>query len=132
MKYSALILLLFCSLNASSQLVLSSTEEVINAAKRELDASMKEGELAKFRDENAISGVYTFRIMIKEKGRVNSVSIVNRAEGTIDHQNRIKDFLMDMTFSFKTPKKQFYNFEHTSHLSKTFEFPELGIVISGL
>ena len=52
-------------------------------------------------------------ISIREKGNVASVFAVERENGTIDSQNRLKDYIMEFKFNFKVPKGKYYKVRYT-------------------
>jgi hypothetical protein len=107
-----LILAFIPSLIVAQTITLSNAEEVVTTAIAEFDASMKNGQMKEFKTESGVEGIYVFEITIKAKGQIASVAIVERKEGTVAHQNVIKDYLMKYQFGFKTPKKSLYKFQY--------------------
>ncbi len=71
-----------------------------------------EGTLYLFKTENNIEGIYKFDISIHEKGKVASVFCQDREGGTIQMQNKLKDFVKEFEFHFKMPKGKKYKFHY--------------------
>ena len=114
-EMKVLVLLIFSffpALIVAQTITLSVSEEVVAAAIAEFDASMKSGQMSEFDTESGVEGIYVFEISIKAKGQIASVAIVERKEGSVPHQNVIKDYLMKYQFGFKTPKKSLYKFQY--------------------
>lgn len=90
-------------------------DQILERAKAELELSQSppEGALYLFVQKNNIKGEYTYDITIREKGDVATVFSVGNNNGTLDSQNKLKDFLMAMEFNFKMPKGKYYKFRHT-------------------
>lgn len=116
MKKTILFSLMLVGMSAFSEKWprISDQDEIIKTARAELDTALMapEGELYLFATENNIQGTYIFKISIREKGRVASVNIVERKQGEIKDQNRLKDAVMDYRFGFKMPKGRIYKFEY--------------------
>ncbi|NOX48316.1 MAG: hypothetical protein GXO89_15205 [Chlorobi bacterium] len=118
MKKSLIILLVMTAFAGFSQkkkkLLIESKDEVIEAAKKELDFAMKapEGEIYLFAQERGIKGEYTFDISIHEKGKTASVFCDSREGGSIKMQNTLKDFIKEFQFYFKMPKGKKYKFTY--------------------
>ena len=93
-------------------------ENIEKQAMLELNQAMTppEGPLYKFGQKHHITGEYTMRLTLREKGQVVSVFVEDKKEGNIVFQNSLKDKLLDFQFSFKLPKKKDYK------LSYTFKF----------
>lgn len=109
----SLISMLFFSLTAcSSKSHLHDQEEVVQEAKRELDASMTNGEFKEFGSLNELKGSFSFNITIHKNGQVVTVHAEDR-DGSVDHQNKLKDFIKAYQFNFKMPKGRSYKFEYT-------------------
>ena len=71
-----------------------------------------EGELYLFGQENNIQGSYDFKVTIGDKRRVTSIFALNREEGSIQMQNKLKDAVKQTKFSFKLPKDKDYSLEY--------------------
>ena len=103
-------LLLTITVNAQKKPYYTEQEEVIEAAYKQLDYSMKEGLLYEWKTERNPTGSYTMRLTIKGKGEVVTVSTVDRKEGDIPTQNSLKNFIKTYRFPFKMPKNKSYQF----------------------
>ncbi|MDZ7742970.1 MAG: hypothetical protein U5Q03_14860 [Bacteroidota bacterium] len=117
MKNLFLILFALVCLNSQAKKwpLIEDHDKIIETAKTDIDKALQapEGELYVLASENKIKGTYVFDISIREKGRVSSVNIVERIEGNIPDQNRIKDAIKDFRLSFKMPKGKSYKFRYT-------------------
>ena len=82
-------------------------------AELELAQAPPEGSIYLFVHENSIKGEYTYDITIREKGDVATVYSVGNNNGTIESQNKLKDFLITVEFNFKMPKGKYYKFRYT-------------------
>ena len=93
-------------------------DQIHERAKAELELAQAppEGSLYLFIQEHNIKGEYTYDITIREKGDVATVFSVGNNNGTIDSQNKLKDFLLTLEFNFKMPKGKYYKFRHTFKL----------------
>lgn len=91
------------------------TDEYIADAVRQLDTSCAGGDIREYVVKNGIKGTYTFEITIKGKGQIASMNILSRGEdGSIPHQNALKDFVMfRYKLDMKLPKGRYYKFEYT-------------------
>jgi hypothetical protein len=109
-----LILAGFYSFAQKAELI-EDKDSVIARANAELDLAMigPEGSIYLFTQKHPVKGEYTYDISIREKGMVVSIFAVGNNNGTIDSQNRLKDFLMTFKFNFKMPKGKIYKFRHT-------------------
>jgi len=101
-------------LSAQKKVLLEEYDKVVAQATKELDESMNgpEGELFLFKTENEITGIYDFDITIHEKGEVATVFVRERDGGSIQMQNRLKDFVKELKFNFKMPKGKDYKFSY--------------------
>jgi hypothetical protein len=104
----------FTSFSQKSELI-EDRDLIIERANAELDTAMAppEGAIYLYTQKHPIKGEYTYDISIWEKGTVTSIFAVGNNNGTIDSQNRLKDFLMTFKFNFKMPKGKSYKFRHT-------------------
>ncbi len=111
------LLLLFVSLSVFAQkpVLLSSKEEVIEAAKKEFETSMSsEGSLKEFAAKYNIKGEYYFDITIGDKKRVVTVFAIGNDSDDIKAQNTLRDYLKEFTFTtFKVPKDKRFKYEQT-------------------
>jgi hypothetical protein len=109
-----LITLAFTSFGQKQELI-EDRDKVIATANAELEQAMAapEGAIYLYAQKHPIKGEYTYDISIWEKGMVTSIFAVGNNNGTIDAQNRLKDFLMTFKFNFKMPKGKSYKFRHT-------------------
>lgn len=89
-------------------------DNVVELAKQEIEQSMQspDGGLFLFTQENGISGTYDFDITLHEKGLVATVFVKSNEGGTIQMQNKLKDYVKRMEFNFKMPKGKDYKFNH--------------------
>jgi len=116
-KLSMIILLVmtgFICLAQKPELI-EDKDLIIDRANTELDSAMvsPEGTIYLYTLKHPVKGEYTYDISIREKGMVISIFAVGNNNGTIDSQNRLKDFLMTYKFNFKMPKGKSYKFRHT-------------------
>jgi len=116
-KLSFFILLIVLGFNTFAQKLelIEDKDLIIERANAELDTAMAppEGPVYLYTLKHPIKGEYTYDISIWEKGIVTSIFAVGNNNGTIDSQNRLKDFLMTFKFNFKMPKGKSYKFRHT-------------------
>jgi hypothetical protein len=116
-KISLLILLIMPGISSMAQksVLIEDKDLIIERANAELDTAMTppEGSIYLYTLKHPIKGEYTYDISIWEKGTVTSIFAVGNNNGTIDSQNRLKDFLMTYKFNFKMPKGKSYKFRHT-------------------
>ena len=114
---SFIILLIMLGINTFAQKLelIEEKDLIIERANAELDTAMAppEGPVYLYTLKHPIKGEYTYDISIWEKGIVTSIFAVGNNNGTIDSQNRLKDFLMTFKFNFKMPKGKSYKFRHT-------------------
>ena len=87
-------------------------EEVVAKAKSELDSSMQSGALKEFGLKNEIKGKYVMDITIHEKGKVLTVFAVSNDSDNLKMQNKLKDFVRTLEFSFKLPAGKPYKFQY--------------------
>lgn len=115
-KINFLIVALIMQLSASAQKpLIVNYEEVVAKAKTELDSSMISGLLKEFGVKNAIKGEYIMDITIHERGKVLTVFAVSNDSDNLKMQNKLKDFVRTLEFSFKLPKGKPYKFQYTFH-----------------
>ncbi|MCB0805258.1 MAG: hypothetical protein KDC05_05620 [Bacteroidales bacterium] len=119
MKKLLLICLILASAGSSfaqkkKRILIESADQVITEAVKELDEEVQgpEGKIYIFMQEYSITGKFTFDITIHEKGYVATVFVVENDGGSIQSQNRLKDFIKDYRFWFKTPKGKDYKFQY--------------------
>lgn len=116
-KISLFILLIMLGFSTFAQKLelIEDKDLIIERANAELDTAMAppEGTIYLYILKHPIKGEYTYDISIWEKGTVTSIFAVGNNNGTIDSQNRLKDFLMTFKFNFKMPKGKSYKFRHT-------------------
>lgn len=116
MKLTLTFIILIVSTLAFGQkkALIEEYSKVVDAAKIELDESMKgpEGNLFLYKQEYGISGTYDFDITLHEKGLVATVFVKGNEGGTIKMQNKLKDFVKAMKFGFKMPKGKDYKFNY--------------------
>jgi len=101
--------------NAQKKKLIESHETVKTEAKKAFEAAMKspDGSLYLFGEENKIKGEYHFKITLGDKGKVVSVYVVERKDGDIPSQNKLKDAVKDFRFDFKLPKNKNYSLNYT-------------------
>lgn len=116
MKYFLFLTLIIASYGsfAQNKPLLESKEDVEIAAINEFEAAMKgpEGSLYQFGVDSNISGSYTFKVTLGDKGKVISVFVLERDGGTIGMQNLVKDAVKAFKFNFKLPKNKTYSVEY--------------------
>ena len=118
MKKIILLLLILVSVAGNAQkqkkALLDSKNVIIETATQELDQAMlaPEGSLYLFKTEYNIEGIYEFDITVHEKGKVSSVFCQARDGGSIEMQNKLKDFVKVYEFFFKLPKGKKYKFHY--------------------
>jgi hypothetical protein len=116
-KIIVLVMVLFIStgLAAQKKVLLEDQDEIVAAAKAELDSAMMspEGYFYLAGQKYEIRGAYTFDITVFDKGKVVSVFAVENNEGTVDGQNTLKDIILTYVFSFQMPKGKRYKFQYT-------------------
>jgi hypothetical protein len=121
MKKLFLIFLLLSSItvNADKKPLIEDYDEVVATAKTVIEKSMEapEGELYLFVQENNISGRFEFELTIHEKGLVATVFVKSNAGGSIQSQNKLKDFVKNIKFDFKMPKGKSYKFSYLFNFS---------------
>lgn len=116
MKYftTLLLLVLTLSLTAQKKQLVESQEDVQTLASVDFEKSLSGpyGELYLFGKKNNIQGSYDFKVTIGDRGRVITIFSLNREGGTIQMQNKVKDAVKEMEFSFKMPKNKDYSLEY--------------------
>jgi hypothetical protein len=117
MKIMMLLSLIFIVLSgaAAQRKLIQDHDEIVAKAKSELDSSMFSGALKKFALENKITGEYTMDITIHEKGKVLTVFAVSDSSVDVKMQNKLKDFIRTLEFSFKMPAGKPYKFQYIFH-----------------
>jgi hypothetical protein len=112
-----IVLLLLLGLSSFSQKkeLVEGKDQIESRAKSELELAMAppEGSIYLFVQKYGIKGEYTYDITIREKGDIVTVFVIGNNNGTIDAQNKLKDFLMEFEFNFKLPKGKYYKFRYT-------------------
>jgi hypothetical protein len=112
---TAFILFTGFGLKAQNRVLLEDKDEIIKQAMIELDNAMAapEGLLFKFGQKYKIAGEYNLQLTIRDKGQVVSVFVADKKDGNIPSQNRLKDEVLALQFSFKMPKNKDYKFNYT-------------------
>lgn len=116
MRLTTILLVCLCASAVSAQKkpLLNNYEEVTARAKKELDSLFQTGaplqvEAAK----RGLLGEYVIDITIFDKGKVQSVFMVNSNADNVPMQNRVKDFVRTIEFDFKVPKGTNYKLRYT-------------------
>lgn len=111
----ALIALLAISTIAWAQKpLLESQEEVQEFMNQALAQLSQDEKFLKDVDKAGISGEYTVRMTMRDKGKVQSVRALSRGENaTIPGQNYLLSLLRDQKFKFKVPKGNHYDIDYT-------------------
>lgn len=111
MKNSIKTLLIVLSMALTTNLMAqkkpfyNTEEEVVEAAYKQLDFSMKEGALKEWAEDFKPKGSYTMDIAIIHKGTVVTIRPVERSEdGDIRTQNALKNYMKNYRFPFKMSK----------------------------
>jgi len=111
-QFSILIFLFIGVQEISAQKPFYDTkDEVVDAAKQVLDEEIKTGKLKDYVESHQIKGNYTFDITIRHKGEVVTVMAIDH-DGTVNHQNLLKDYIKEMKFPFKMPKTKSFKFNY--------------------
>lgn len=110
----AIALLSIKGLSAQDKKHYTNADEIKKTAISILDREMttEDGKLLKFKEKNAVTGMYNFDITINDKGHVKSVFIVDREGGSEGLQNLLKDEVLKLKMGFKTPKGKRYKFNY--------------------
>ena len=100
---------------AQKKVLIEDKDEIHAEAIREIEQAMAppEGPIYLFQYKYGIKGEYTYDITIREKGDIATVFAIGNTNGTIEAQNKLKDFLMEFEFNFKLPKGKSYKFRYT-------------------
>ena len=114
------LLLVVSSLQVKAQKkVYSTTDEVAEAsAKVFIELMQPEGDLYKLKKDYQITGVYIMDISVGDKGRIVSVFSVNREEGSVDFQNKLRYSLMERKLGYKTVKGKRFKFRYKFNFNK--------------
>lgn len=99
---------------SAQKVLLQESKEVKEAAIHELDSLMLPGgELQLEASENNVKGEFIMDVTVHDKGKVLSVFMVSSDADDIPMQNRAKDLVRKVEFSFKVPKSKTYKFQYT-------------------
>lgn len=100
---------------AQKKVLIEDKDQIHEQAIKELELALAppEGSIYLFSQASQIKGDYTYDITIREKGDIATVFSHGNTNGTIENQNRLKDFLMGFGFNFKMPKGKYYKFKYT-------------------
>lgn len=99
---------------AQKKPLLSNYDEVVAAAKAELDSAFQTGKpLQVEAAKRGLQGEYVMDITVFDKGKIQSVFMVNSNADNAPMQNRVKDFVRTIEFGFKVPKGTNYKFRYT-------------------
>jgi hypothetical protein len=111
----ALLLSIGTTTYSQKKELIEDKDNIESRAKSELELAMRppEGSIYRFVQKYNIKGEYTYDITIREKGDIATVFVIGNNNGTIDAQNRLKDFLMEFEFNFKMPKGKYYKFRYS-------------------
>ena len=114
------LLLVVSSLQVKAQKkVYSTTDEVAEAsAKVFIELMQPEGDLYKLKKDYQITGVYIMDISVGDKGRIVSVFSVNREEGSVDFQNKLRYSLMERKLGYKIVKGKRFKFRYKFNFNK--------------
>lgn len=109
----AMVLIFSITQIKAQKVLISNPDEITAAAVSEFDLAMQaEGVLHKLKEKHQLKGNYIFDIIIKEKGQVVSVFVVENEGGTLDFQHLLKDEVLAMKLGFKMPKGKRYKFTY--------------------
>jgi|GEM_PF-723924 len=111
LKFALPAVICLNSIGSQAQFMIDEPE-IRSRAASELSYSMDRGSLKEWAAQQEITGTYLFEITLRGKGQVASVRVVERINGSIDHQNRLKDHLMDYKFDIPVHKKQIVRMEY--------------------
>lgn len=88
-------------------------EKAIEAAYKALDYEMRDGKLIQWANSVNIKGNYKVNITIKgKKGEVITVQVINREKGSVNNQNKLKNYIKEYRFPFKLPKDESFQFQY--------------------
>lgn len=105
-------LLISASLFAQKAPVLYEPQEIEQAMKTELDASMKTGALKQFALENQMTGEYIVDITVDHTGKTLTVFAVSNDTDDLKRQTLLLDFLRQMKFNFKLAKGKRHKYQY--------------------
>lgn len=110
-------IIFLCLVAFAERPLITNYNEFAAKAKTELDSSMKSGVLFEFGVKHAIKGEYIMDITVHEKGKVLTVFAVSNDSDNLSMQNKLKDFVRTIEFSFKLPKGKPYKIQYTFHFN---------------
>jgi len=113
-KLLTLLLILGACTTYAQNTKLNNSEEIIVAAQGQLDNYFKGADFAKYcKKTSAKAGKYVFQISMLDKGKVESVRLLENIDGDIQTQNNLLHLIRSLKIKIKTPKNKRYAFKHT-------------------
>lgn len=87
---------------------------VVSAVAKTFDTESETGNLRKWVSKNNIKGSYVMDITIggKKSEVVTVMSVESGDEATINHQNKLKNYIKKMRMPFKIPKGESYKIQY--------------------
>jgi TonB family protein len=105
--------LLTVQVGSAQKRLIQEYDQVVEAAKFELDSMMKPiGLLQQEAKKVQVSGEYIMDITVHDKGKVLSVFMVSSDADDVKLQNKAKDLIRTVEFGFKVPKGKTYKFQY--------------------
>ena len=104
------MLAVFTAVYAGKKPLIEHPDEIKAAAIAELDTAMMapDGLIYLFAQKQLIKGTFVMDITVYEKGKVATVFVQSNEGGSLASQAKLKDFIKDYEFNFKTPKGKKY------------------------
>lgn len=102
------------SIYAQKKPYLTEQPVILKTAAEYYEKSMQPGgELYEFKNNYAIQGSYEFDLVLRKKGEVATIRIVNRNGGSVSMQNQVKDYIRLIKLPMKLPKDKSYKLRYT-------------------
>lgn len=97
---------------AQKTAILYESQEIEQAIKAELDASMAGGALKQFALDNKMTGEYIIDITVDHAGKVLTVFAVSNDTDDLKRQTMLLDFLRQTKFNFKLVKGKRHKYQY--------------------
>ncbi len=107
-----LSLLFFCAAAFAQKTILYEKEEIENALKSELDASMQNGALKQFALDNKMTGEYIVDITVDHAGKTLTVFAVSNDTDDLKRQTQLLDFLRQTKYNFRLVKGTRHKYQY--------------------
>lgn len=109
----ALALLFALPAVAQRKVELNSQADVDQAVAQALVHAKAEGELARLAAEPGLAGSFTVDITVDDKGRTETVFMVESTIPSVPARNRVKECLTAIRYDFKVPKDKRFKTRQT-------------------